>query len=50
MIHSEETEDAREEAERVVLLTGADLRRLERGEAVKVGDVVVKVDFSDGQP
>jgi len=47
MNHSEETVDATEEAERVILLTGADLRRLERGEAVKLGNVLLRVDFSD---
>jgi len=47
----EETTDAAEETEDVllILLTGENLRHLERGETVKVGDVVLRVDFSDEQ-
>ena len=49
MARVEETTDAAEETERVLLLAGEDLRHLESGGTVKVGDVLLRVDFSDEQ-
>ena len=47
----EETTDAAEETTDVllILLTGEHLRHLERGETVKFGNVLLRVDFSDEQ-
>jgi hypothetical protein len=51
MTRVEGTTDAAEETEDVllILLTGENLRHLERGVTVKVGDVLLRVDFSDEQ-
>jgi hypothetical protein len=38
--------DQVEDADCILLLTGSDMRKLERGQIVKVGDVVLQLDFS----
>ena len=47
----EETTGAADETEDmvVVVLAGEHLRHLERGETVKLGNVLLRVDFSDEQ-